>query len=133
MSQRLDGVKPTEAPPPALTKRQSELLLYCISHGYYTIPRRATLRTLSGQLGISTTSLSLALRRAEGKIIMAYASRLPVDPESLFPTVIGVEATYLDGFDDARQRGFQPIFEGDILRHEPPARLTRTAPPGGGL
>jgi hypothetical protein len=63
----------------------------------------------------------------------AYAGRVPVDPESVFPSAIAIEASYLDGYDAARQLGFQPIFEDAILREDPPARLTRTAPPGGGL
>lgn len=59
-----------------LTARQAELLAHCIKRGYYDIPRRATLRILGAELGITATSLSLALRRAEGKIILAYATDL---------------------------------------------------------
>jgi hypothetical protein len=65
-----------EPPAPPLTPRQAELLQYCVMRGYYSIPRRASLRRLSGELGISTTSLSIALRRAEGKIILAHAARM---------------------------------------------------------
>jgi hypothetical protein len=54
---------------PALTPRQAELLQFCVERGYYSIPRRTTLRKLSAQLGISSTSLSLALRRAEAKLM----------------------------------------------------------------
>ena len=56
-----------------LTARQAELLRHCIQRGYYSIPRRMTLRELGAEIGISATSLSLALRRAEGKIILAFA------------------------------------------------------------
>lgn len=61
---------------PPLTPRQAELLQYCVARGYYSIPRKASLRRLNAELGISTTSLSIALRRAEGKIIVAHAARL---------------------------------------------------------
>lgn len=57
-----------------LTARQAELLVHCVKRGYYDIPRRATLRVLGAELGITATSLSLALRRAEGKIILAYVA-----------------------------------------------------------
>lgn len=68
------GAAPVEMPP--LTARQAELLEFCVSRGYYSIPRRASLRALGAELGISATSLSLALRRAEAKIILAHAARL---------------------------------------------------------
>lgn len=69
-------VRDDEGDMPPLTARQAELLQYCVARGYYSIPRRASLRRLSGELGISTTSLSIALRRAEGKIILAHAAKL---------------------------------------------------------
>lgn len=56
-----------------LTARQEEVLLYCENHGYYEIPRRATLRQLAKGLGISATSLSLILRRGEAKLVRAMA------------------------------------------------------------
>ena len=56
-----------------LTARQAELLKHCVQRGYYSIPRRMTLRELGAEIGISATSLSLALRRAEAKIILAFA------------------------------------------------------------
>jgi len=59
--------------PQALTSRQQELILYCVDRGYYLIPRRATLRELGMELGISAASLSLSLRRAEAKIISDHA------------------------------------------------------------
>jgi len=72
----LEGGPAPGAMMPVLTKRQAELLRFCVARGYYSIPRRATLRRLSGELGISTTSLSLALRRAEGKIILAHVAHM---------------------------------------------------------
>lgn len=76
------SLPPREA---ALTARQAELLDHCVRRGYYSIPRGATLRTLAAELGISTTSLSLALRRAEAKIILGHVARqrsLALQPEA---------------------------------------------------
>ncbi|MHB1261418.1 MAG: helix-turn-helix domain-containing protein [Thermoplasmatota archaeon] len=56
-----------------LTARQEELLLHCYAEGYYEIPRRSTLRSLAKGLGISSASLSLVLRRAEAKVVEAFA------------------------------------------------------------
>lgn len=58
-----------------LTPRQQELLAYCRAHGYYDIPRRTTLRSLAKDLGISSTSLSLVLRRAEARVVAAHLDR----------------------------------------------------------
>lgn len=61
---------------PELTARQAELLQFCKEKGYYEIPRQVTLRELAKELGISPTALSLALRRAEARILNAYVERL---------------------------------------------------------
>lgn len=74
--QRLQAGPTTLVQAATLTSRQAELLQYCVTRGYYAIPRRATLRQLGKELGLSTTSLSLALRRAEGKIILAFDAQL---------------------------------------------------------
>lgn len=71
-----DGSR-TPAPNPGLTPRQAEILAHCIERGYYTIPRRVTLRTLGAELGITATSLSLALRRAEAKIVKTFVVTRP--------------------------------------------------------
>src|SRR5688500_13432068 len=63
---------------PRLTRRQKEILLHCVARGYYEIPRRSTLRSLAAELGISPTTLSLVLRRAERAVVERFASeRLP--------------------------------------------------------
>lgn len=59
-----------------LTDRQREVLAHVVRRGYYEIPRSITLRQLAGEIGISTTSLSLILRRAEGKIVQNYVGGL---------------------------------------------------------
>ena len=61
---------------PELTARQAELLQFCKDKGYYEIPRQVTLRGLAKDLGISPTALSLALRRAEARILSAYVERV---------------------------------------------------------
>lgn len=71
--QLLGGEEAAGSVPAQLTPRQAELLHHCVERGYYDIPRRATLRALGKEIGITATSLSLALRRAEAKIITAYA------------------------------------------------------------
>ncbi len=71
-----EAVRLPENAVPELTARQAELLQYCKDHGYYAIPRRVTLRGLAKELGISPTALSLALRRAEARILSAYVERL---------------------------------------------------------
>jgi hypothetical protein len=58
-----------------LTRRQDELLLHCYQRGYYDIPRQANLLLLAKGLGISPASLSMVLRRAEARIVDAYAHR----------------------------------------------------------
>lgn len=77
VARALEGVALPGIDTPPLTERQDELLRFCVERGYYSIPRRISLQTLTKDLGISTTSLSLALRRAEAKIILAYTSRVP--------------------------------------------------------
>lgn len=59
----------------ALTDHQEALLRECVAAGYYSIPRKVTLRGLAGRLGLSTTSLSLTLRRAEARIVASYMGR----------------------------------------------------------
>lgn len=72
---------PPQVVAPLLTARQAELLTFCVAKGYYEIPRKVTLRTLAAELGITATSLSLALRRAETKIVCSFAARLPAMPK----------------------------------------------------
>lgn len=73
---RLEATRIPENAVPELTARQAELLHYCETKGYYQIPRQVTLRDLAADLGISPTALSLALRRAEARILTAYVERL---------------------------------------------------------
>lgn len=79
------AVARSDGSPPALTPRQAELLRFCVEGGYYRIPRRLTLRQLSAQLGISATSLSLALRRAEAKVMCHHVETLAAPLVVLLP------------------------------------------------
>jgi AraC-like DNA-binding protein len=72
----LESMRMPENAVPELTARQAELLQFCADQGYYDIPRRANLRELAHDLGISPTALSRALRRAEARILSAYVERL---------------------------------------------------------
>lgn len=74
-----------------LTSRQEEILLHCWAKGYYEIPRRRTLRVLADGLGITAASLSLLLRRAEGKLINAFIQQQR-DAAARPPLAAGVQA-----------------------------------------
>jgi hypothetical protein len=60
-----------------------------------------------------------------------FADRLPIDPASFGSTVISLDASFYDGYDDARQAGFGAAVEGSIVVQEAPARIVRSVPPGG--
>lgn len=47
----------------ALTEAQREALTAALAHGYFSIPRKTTLQTLSDRLGISDTAASQRIRR----------------------------------------------------------------------
>lgn len=62
-------------PESALTTRQREVLIVAHRLGFYSIPRRAGLRLIARELGISPSTLSVTLRRAEHKVILESAAR----------------------------------------------------------
>jgi predicted DNA binding protein len=64
-----------------LTARQREILLHCVRCGYYDIPRKMTLRQVAREVGISSTSLSLLLRRAERELVNSFAASTLADDE----------------------------------------------------
>lgn len=61
-----------------LTPAQHEALVTAFEEGYFAVPRRTNLVSLSEQLGISGQSLSERLRRGEGKLL---ATSLVAKPE----------------------------------------------------
>jgi predicted DNA binding protein len=56
----------------SLTAHQRSVIEYALSSGFYEYPRRMGLQKLSSSLGISPSTLSERLRRAERKIISSY-------------------------------------------------------------
>lgn len=62
-------VDTTTGPDRDLTVRQREALLTAYEMGYFDIPRRASLREIASELGITSSSLSERLRRAQSHVI----------------------------------------------------------------
>lgn len=56
-------------PDDVLTDRQREALLTAAEMGYFEIPRRASLADVAAELGITASSLSERLRRAQSRLI----------------------------------------------------------------
>jgi hypothetical protein len=69
-----------------LTERQAEVLTAAVEEGYYESPRGVELNELADQLGVRKSTLSVTLRRAEGRLAERFVenrdtlSRL-ADPE----------------------------------------------------
>ena len=59
-----------------------------------------------------------------------HASRLPVDPQQLSTALLGVDLGPLDGWDEARQIGFSPLYEDPALQYEAPAWVHRSTSGG---
>lgn len=53
----------------SIPSRQRELLNKAVEHGYFNIPREITLEELAGSMGITKTTASNHLRKAERQII----------------------------------------------------------------
>jgi len=71
-----------EAPGDGLTDRQREALRTAYEMGYFAIPRRASLDDVATELGITASSLSERLRRAQTHLIeTTVASTWPPLPE----------------------------------------------------
>jgi hypothetical protein len=62
-----------------------------------------------------------------------FASRLPVEPVSVFAQLFAVDASIFDSFDQARQRAFEPLYEDAASKFPVPGHLVRSVPPGGDL
>jgi len=58
-----------------VTRRQEEIVKTAYERGYYDYPRRITIRELAKIFGISPSTLSEILQRAERNIIEAFISR----------------------------------------------------------
>jgi len=55
-----------------LTEKQELALIYAYLRGYYSFPRKVSLKELAKRLGISVSTLAEFLRRAEAKVVEAY-------------------------------------------------------------
>jgi len=55
-----------------LTEKQELALIYAYLKGYYSFPRKVSLKDLAKKLGISVSTLAEFLRRAEAKVVEAY-------------------------------------------------------------
>lgn len=55
-----------------LTSKQELALLYAYLRGYYDYPRKVSLNELAGELGLSVSTLSELLRKAENKVMHAF-------------------------------------------------------------
>jgi predicted DNA binding protein len=58
-----------------LTRKQAEAITLAFSHGYYEIPRKTDVITISKELGIKRVAMQERLRRAEKAIINEYVHR----------------------------------------------------------
>jgi len=56
----------------SLTARQEEIIRLAFERGYFDYPRKVGVRLLAKEIGISPSSLSELLRRAERKILYEY-------------------------------------------------------------
>ena len=71
-----------EPPGDGLTDRQEEALRIAYERGYFEIPRRATLDDVAAELGITPSSASERLRRAQTELVEeTVATTWPVLPD----------------------------------------------------
>ena len=56
-----------------LTSRQRSIVEIALGEGYFDYPRRITLRQLAKKVGVSPSTISEVLRRAEKKILSTYS------------------------------------------------------------
>jgi predicted DNA binding protein len=57
----------------SLTSRQRSIVEVALEQGYFDYPRRITLRSLAKKVGVSASTVSEVLRRAEKKILSTYS------------------------------------------------------------
>ncbi|ABM81338.1 helix-turn-helix domain-containing protein [Hyperthermus butylicus] len=55
-----------------LTEKQELALIYAYLMGYYSFPRRISLKSLAAKLGVSVSTLAELLRKAEAKVVEAF-------------------------------------------------------------
>ena len=55
-----------------LSAKQEQALIYAYLMGYYTYPRKVSLKELAAKLGLSVSTLAELLRKAEAKVVEAF-------------------------------------------------------------
>lgn len=73
----VEYVKRTDAtaPPTVLTSRQSEVLAVALDRGFFAIPREATVADVADAVGVSKSTASDILRRAQRNLTQWYFER----------------------------------------------------------
>lgn len=77
---RLSETDPESDDPAGLTAGQREALLAAREHGYFEVPREASLGEIADELGVSTPALSERLRRANRRLVDAYLADAHLKP-----------------------------------------------------
>lgn len=79
---RLDAVTPAAGPADGdgFTDRQREALVAAYEQGYYATPRSATLTEVADGLGVSKSTASDLLHRAEGHLVDQYVAKRRTSP-----------------------------------------------------
>lgn len=77
MAYTVEYVKRTDAtaPPAVLTSRQSEVLAVALDRGFFAIPREATVADVADEVGVSKSTASDILRRAQRNLTQWYFER----------------------------------------------------------
>lgn len=60
-----------------LTRRQEEILAKAFELGYFEYPKKIRLEQLAGRLGVSKSTVSQVLRKAQTKVVAAYFQSPP--------------------------------------------------------
>jgi hypothetical protein len=74
VSYKISGISKVSAER-GLTSKQERVLKSALETGYYDYPKRTSTEDLAGSLGISRSTVSEILRRAERRIISEYFER----------------------------------------------------------
>lgn len=69
---------------PTLTKKQASALLTAYRSGYYSLPRKADVKTIAGKLKVARTTFQDHLRKAESKVISTMIPQIQLLNESKF-------------------------------------------------
>lgn len=76
ISFKVESIKRFVDPDRLLTNRQRQLLVAAAERGYYDTPRGCSLTELAEALGVSKSSVSETLHRAEGRVVKRYIEDL---------------------------------------------------------